>query len=111
MIREIKESIHLNFGDFGLGKISFSLNMKYLNSVSRIFILRAARDQKDMVWNSLMFMNNLDGSPFHIRILGCSGTIKKCEIKARRLLTRWIHKVLKNEIPEQMKEALLKDYR
>lgn len=43
-------------------------------------------------------------------MLGCSGTIKKCELKARRLLTKWIHKILKKDIPNNLKNAIIKDY-
>lgn len=81
-----------------------------MNSISRIFILRVARDTKNWVWNSLIFINEFDHNPFQVRILGCSGTIKKCELKARRLLSRWVHKILKHELPDKMREILIKDF-
>ena len=64
-----------------------------------MFILRVARDNKNIIWTTLLFMNSFMGVPIKIRILGCSGTIKKCEIKARKLLTKWVHKILKVDLP------------
>ncbi|CAD8090044.1 unnamed protein product [Paramecium sonneborni] len=110
LLLEIRDQVQYHFGDFGSGKIQFSFQVKYLNSVSRLFILRVARDYKNIIWSTLLFMTMFRQIPIKIRILGCSGTIKKCELKARKLLTKWVHKVLKCDLPNQLRTVLIRDY-
>lgn len=85
--------------------------VKYLNTLTKVFILRIARDQANMVWNSLTFMTEVDQRPFQVRVLGCSGTIKKCEIRVRRLLSKWVHRMLKQDLPPKIREILIRDYK
>ncbi|CAD8177746.1 unnamed protein product [Paramecium pentaurelia] len=110
LLIEIRDQVQYHYGDFGSAKIQFSFQIKYLNTISRLFILRVARDYKNIIWSTLIFMNMFKGVPIKIRILGCSGTIKKCEIKARRLLTKWVHKILKCDIPKPLRSTIIRDY-
>ncbi|CAK95019.1 unnamed protein product (macronuclear) [Paramecium tetraurelia] len=107
---EIKDQVEYHFGQFGSGNIQFSFQVKYLNSISRLFILRVNREYKNIIWSTLLFMNMFRGVPIKIRTLSCSGTINKCEIRARRLLTKWVHKILKCDMPNRLRNTIIRDY-
>lgn len=51
--------------------------VKYVNGMTRLFILRMARDHLDIVWNSINFFKLLGEYRVKIRVLHSSGTIKK----------------------------------
>ncbi|KRW99695.1 hypothetical protein PPERSA_03496 [Pseudocohnilembus persalinus] len=107
----ILESIHQNYGELGVVKAG-NLQIKYWNTLTNIFLVRIARDYRDMLWTSLIFLNNFNGNPCKIKTLHCSATIKKCEIKAQRYLSMWIHGILKNEqILDDIKQILKSKYK
>mmetsp|Transcript_16549 Transcript_16549/g.1481 ORF Transcript_16549/g.1481 Transcript_16549/m.1481 type:complete len:90 (+) Transcript_16549:50-319(+) len=56
--KEIFSSINKNFGDLGSAKLS-NMQIKYWNSLTNIFIVRGIREEKDILWNSLIFINSI----------------------------------------------------
>ncbi|KAL4497353.1 hypothetical protein ABPG72_011288 [Tetrahymena utriculariae] len=107
----VAEAIQLNYGDFGAAQTQLNLQIKYADSTTRLFIIRMARDNLDIVWNSINFIQLLGLYRVKIRVLHSSGTIKKQEIMAKRYLSRWIHKILSNKnILESIKTSLLQKY-
>lgn len=85
----LKKNVELLFGDIGLGQISKNLQVKYVNNVTNLMILRISRDYVNLLWTILALMNELDGEKIRMHVIGVSGTIKKCEIKAKLFLERW----------------------
>lgn len=107
----ILHHVELNFGELGVARVKGSLSIKYFNQTTRCMILRVARDYKNIIWNSLAFLPAINGKSAKIRVLHSSGTIKKCEIKAQRYLTLWLHQLLKNPaILESYKDQITKNY-
>lgn len=79
--------------------------------MTRCFIVRIAREYKDIIWNSLIFIDSFLNKKVKIKILHCAGTIKKLEIMAKRYLTCWVHKILKNsEVINSVRENLINKY-
>lgn len=85
--------------------------VKYVNNMSKLFIVRTARDNIDMLWNSLNFLRVLNEERVKIRVLHCSGTIKRQEITAKRYLSRWMHKMLINPtVIGKVRDSLIKNH-
>ena len=75
---------------------------------TRIAIIRVAREYIDIIWSSLLFISLIQGRKIKLRVLHCSGTIKKIEMKAKGLLINWINQVLKSsELTMQIRVQLL----
>lgn len=55
-------------------------------------ILRVPRDHVTMLRTTLVMMKNMQGSLAKIRVLHCSGTIRKTEKVAVSMLKKWINR-------------------
>jgi ribonuclease P/MRP protein subunit POP5 len=86
----IKKQVENLFGEFGLGKINKNLQISFLRNFSNLVIIRVSRDHIKLLWTVLSLMNHIDGEGVKMHILKISGTIKKCEEKAKALLEHWI---------------------
>jgi len=89
MLKIIKLHVERLFGDIGLGQVSKNLQVKYVNSVTNLMILRVGKEFVKLLWTVLTLMNEIDGDKIKLHIIGISGTIKKCEIKAKNFLQAW----------------------
>eukprot|EP01117_Protostelium_nocturnum_P014120 TRINITY_DN5333_c0_g1_i2.p1 TRINITY_DN5333_c0_g1~~TRINITY_DN5333_c0_g1_i2.p1 ORF type:complete len:133 (-),score=32.13 TRINITY_DN5333_c0_g1_i2:206-604(-) len=76
----IRNSIQLHFGDFGMGSLLSSLQVKYWNKETGICIIRCSRDQYQLCWSSLTWVTNMfeTNSPVSMRVIHVGGTIKMC---------------------------------
>lgn len=83
--------------------------VKYFNAMVKIAMIRVAREYITILANSLTFVTAIKGKPVKLRQLHCSGTIKKCEIKARVLLNTWLNKTLKTIVMSKSEEEQLKE--
>jgi len=92
----IKDTVSYNYGDLGLAKIALSLQVKHINMRSRIAIIRVAREYIDIILTSVVLITSYQGRRIKLRVLHCSGTIKKIELKAKALLINWINRILKD---------------
>ncbi|CAG8736347.1 17969_t:CDS:2 [Gigaspora rosea] len=75
----VKESIQLNFGDYGRGCTSSSLNGTYYSPHTNIGLLRVSRDYYRMAWCALTFITQINSRSCTIRVLHVGGTIKQCQ--------------------------------
>lgn len=75
----IKESLDVNFGDFGLGSIASSLNVKYFSPFTKLAIVRTSRDHVKMVWASITLVTSFKQTPCCIRVIHNAGTIKSAQ--------------------------------
>ncbi|ANB15878.1 RNA-binding protein POP5 [Sugiyamaella lignohabitans] len=77
--RLIRESIELNFGDYGLGVVASTITVKYFSPITCTGIVRVTRQHFRLVWAALTYINKLEGQNVVIKVNRVSGTIKKCE--------------------------------
>ncbi|KAI9230974.1 MAG: Rpp14/Pop5 family-domain-containing protein [Piptocephalis tieghemiana] len=76
----IRDAIEANFGEYGIGCIQGQLLARYFSPHTGIGILRAPRDHFRMVWAAITFMEKIKERPCAIRVLHCSGTVKKSQL-------------------------------
>jgi ribonuclease P/MRP protein subunit POP5 len=86
----IKKQVEILFGDIGLGKINKNLQISFLQKFTNLLIIRVSRDHVKLLWTVLSLMTQIDGEAVKMHILKTSGTIKKCELKAKNLLENWL---------------------
>ena len=84
-----RKSIVENFGDLGLSKTQYSLNVKYYNNATRIGIVRVARDHINILWTSMIFITRIirttgNEIALKFRILDCKATLKKIEMSLKK---------------------------
>lgn len=82
LIKAIREGIAELFGDYGVGVVSNSLQVKYLSPATSTAIIRTPRAHYQLVWAALTFITRLPkpiNQPCVVRIVRVSGTIRKSE--------------------------------
>ena len=91
LLRQIRDSIQLNFGDYGAGIVASSLKCVYFSPATSTAIIRCPRAQFRLVWAALTFLSVLPaatrGGPAVqcvVRVVRVSGTIRKAEEAAIR---------------------------
>ncbi len=97
MLKILKLHVERLFGDKGLGQISKNLQVKYVNNVTNLMILRVGKEFVNILWTVLTLMNEIDGDKVKMHIMGVCGTIKKCELKAKEYLEGWTISYEKNK--------------
>ncbi|CAG9317609.1 unnamed protein product [Blepharisma stoltei] len=103
----IKDSIGMNFGDFGIGLSVISLSIKYWNPVTNLFILRVSRECYRLVWAGLSLITHIRSRRVRPSVIYCAGTIRTCERKAALFIRNWLSKS-KNPLERQLKELQAK---
>ena len=89
MQKILKNEVEKTFGDLGLGQLSKNLQVKYVNNMTNLMILRVGKEYVKMLWTVLSLMNQVEGEKVRMHVMAISGTIKKCEIKAKKMLEGW----------------------
>ncbi|KAL7270906.1 RNA-binding protein pop5 [Rhizina undulata] len=79
--RLVRESIALNFGDWGAG-VTGNLSVKYFSPTTSTGIIRVSREHFRVLWASLTFIREIRNRPAVVRVVRVSGTIKKAEMEA-----------------------------
>ncbi|XP_024024375.1 probable ribonuclease P/MRP protein subunit POP5 [Morus notabilis] len=77
--KAIKDCILLNFGECGLASSVASFQVKYVNSITKVCIIRASRDEYQKVWSAITMMRSISNIPAVINLLDLSGSIKACK--------------------------------
>ena len=90
----VKESILSLHGDYGLASVQHSLNIKYLNAVTRVMIVRCPRDQHKAVWSAITTITSLKRTPCAAHVIHVGGTIRSCQ----RALVKYNQQKLKEMI-------------
>lgn len=75
----VKEAILSLHGDYGLASVQQSLNIKYLNAVTRVMIMRCPRDHHKGVWSALTTITCLNKIPCAAHVIHVGGTIRSCQ--------------------------------
>lgn len=79
MLDVIKEAILSLHGDYGLASVQHSLNIKYMNAVTRVLILRCPRDHHKAVWSALTTITSLKQTSCAVHVVHVGGTIRSCQ--------------------------------
>ncbi|TPX41646.1 hypothetical protein SeLEV6574_g05984 [Synchytrium endobioticum] len=76
----IRDSVQLNFGDYGIGILGGAIAIKYFSPHTGIGILRAPRDHYQLAWAALTLVTQVKKKSAMLRVLHLGGTIKQCQL-------------------------------
>ncbi|KAL5581619.1 hypothetical protein UlMin_014061 [Ulmus minor] len=76
--KAIKDSILVNFGECGLASSLGSFQVKYVNHITKLCIIRASREEYQKVWAAITMVTNIANFRVVIILLDLSGSIKAC---------------------------------
>lgn len=80
ILQELKKVIHTNFGDYGLGKATTLLQIKYFSNRTSTGIIRCSRDDYEFIMMAFCLMKKIHkAEEIIINPVKVSGTIKKLE--------------------------------
>lgn len=88
------------FGDNGLGKLKKNFQVKYVNEITNLVIIRIGRDELKLLHSILSLLSEIDNKTIKARIIHVSGTIKKIEEKAKEVISFWLNQYELNELKE-----------
>lgn len=77
--KAIKDSILVNFGECGLAATLGSFQVKYVNPITKLCIIRTAREDYQKVWAAMTMIRSIGNCPVLINLLDLSGSIKACK--------------------------------
>ncbi|XP_062107036.1 probable ribonuclease P/MRP protein subunit POP5 isoform X2 [Humulus lupulus] len=67
--KAIKDNILINFGECGLASSVGSLQVKYVNHITKICIIRASREEYQKVWSAITMVRSIGNVPVVINLL------------------------------------------
>ncbi|KAK3142859.1 hypothetical protein QOZ80_4BG0352720 [Eleusine coracana subsp. coracana] len=84
IIKVIRDSIKINFGECGLAASVGSLQVKYVNPLTKICIIRASREDHQKGWAAITMVRSIGKIPVSFNLLDVSGfffsgTIRACK--------------------------------
>lgn len=80
LLQELRRVIQINFGDYGLGKASSLLQIKYFSNRTSTGIIRCGHEDHQYVLMALALMSEIDAvHNIIVNPIKISGTIKKIE--------------------------------
>ncbi|XAR52130.1 Ribonuclease P [Bertholletia excelsa] len=82
--KAIKDSLLQNFGECGLASSIGSLQVKYVNPITKLCIIRASREEYQKVWSAITMIRSIGTCPVLFNLLDLSGSIKACKNAALR---------------------------
>lgn len=109
----IRESIGVNFGDWGTGMLMNSLSVKYWNSATNVGIVRCLRDEFRLLWAGITFINHIRNRKVRIKVVYTAGTVRNCQKQVVKNIRMWVlssqsplEKVRKQEKAEEMEKEV-----
>ncbi|KAM1232424.1 hypothetical protein ACFX13_042982 [Malus domestica] len=79
VMKAIRDSILVNFGECGLASSLGSFQVKYVNDITRLCIVRASRDEYQRVWAATTMVRSIADCPVLFNLLDLIGSIKACK--------------------------------
>ncbi|KAG8488532.1 hypothetical protein CXB51_016284 [Gossypium anomalum] len=80
--KAIKDSILVNFGECGLASSLGSFQVKYINPITKLCVIRVSRDEYQKIWSSISMVRRIGNCPVLFNLLDLSGNIKACKTAA-----------------------------
>ncbi|EEF49209.1 lipoate-protein ligase B, putative [Ricinus communis] len=77
--KAIKESILVNYGECGLASSLGSFQVKYVNPITKLCIIRASREEYQKVWSAVTMVRSIGNCPVLFNLLDLSGSIRACK--------------------------------
>ncbi|KAG5052699.1 hypothetical protein AAZX31_02G207100 [Glycine max] len=77
--KAVRDSILVNFGECGLASSLGSFQVKYVNPITNVCIIRASREQYQKVWSAITMVTNIGNCPVMFNLLDLSGSIRACK--------------------------------
>ncbi|XP_077245907.1 ribonuclease P family protein / Rpp14 family protein [Tasmannia lanceolata] len=77
--KAIKDSILINFGECGLASSLGSFQVKYVNPITKLCVIRASREDYQKVWSAITMVRSIGHCPVVFNLLDLSGSIKACK--------------------------------
>ncbi|XP_064392176.1 ribonuclease P/MRP protein subunit POP5-like [Halichondria panicea] len=114
LFKDVMAAIH---GDYGLACVLHSINVKYLNVLTRVVILRCPRDHHKAVWAAVATITQLEKTPCAFRLLHLAGTIRSCQrqlvnhnrTQLREMIRSAPNPMEKRKLQEKVDSILMKD--
>ncbi|CAL5213685.1 unnamed protein product [Lathyrus oleraceus] len=78
----IKDSIMVNFGECGLAASLGSFQVKYVNPITNVCIIRASREEHEKVWASITMVRSIGNFPVVFNLLDLSGNLQASKTAA-----------------------------
>lgn len=77
--KAIRQQLHVLFGDVGLGSALVSCQVKYVDAIHGICVVRCGREEYRRVWLALSCIKDIEMRVCRITVIGCSGSIESCK--------------------------------
>nr|AGV54785.1 ribonuclease P/MRP protein subunit POP5 [Phaseolus vulgaris] len=77
--KAVKDSLLENFGECGLASSLGSFQVKYVNSITNVCIIRVSREDYQKVWSAITMVTNIANCPVMFNLLDLSGSIRACK--------------------------------
>jgi len=101
----LKEAMLSHFGEYGYGRVSNSLQVRYLNALTSTAILRIARDDSRCMAAILAFLTKIRDKSLLIRTIHVGGTIRSCQkecIKLQRARLQQLRKAVEMTVEDKV---------
>ncbi|XP_078433576.1 ribonuclease P family protein / Rpp14 family protein [Wolffia australiana] len=82
VLKAIKESILLNFGECGLASSLGSFQVKYINPITNVCIIRTSREAHQRIWCAITLIQRIASCSVFFNLLDLSGCIRACRLVA-----------------------------
>ncbi|KAF5176562.1 ribonuclease P family protein / Rpp14 family protein, partial [Thalictrum thalictroides] len=80
--KAIKDSIRQNFGECGLASLIGSFQVTYVNNITKLCIIRVAREGLEKLWSSTTMVRSIGQCQVMFNLLDLSGSIRACKVAA-----------------------------
>ncbi|XVF65250.1 hypothetical protein PTKIN_Ptkin09bG0232200 [Pterospermum kingtungense] len=77
--KAIKDSILVNFGECGLASMVGSFQVKYVNPITKLCVIRTSREEYQKVWSAISMVRSIGNCPVLFNLLDLSGSIRACK--------------------------------
>ncbi|KAJ7959481.1 Ribonuclease P/MRP protein subunit POP5 [Quillaja saponaria] len=71
--KAIKDSIQVNFGECGMASSLGSFQVKYVNPITNLCIIRISREEHQKVWSAITMVRSIGNYPVIFNLLDLSG--------------------------------------
>mmetsp|Transcript_9888 Transcript_9888/g.32075 ORF Transcript_9888/g.32075 Transcript_9888/m.32075 type:complete len:150 (-) Transcript_9888:68-517(-) len=82
LLKIIRDSVQVNFGDDGMGSVAASMQVKYINPLTGLCVLRCGRESYREVWGAATLVTEVRGRVAALRVLHVGGTLRSCQAAA-----------------------------
>ncbi|KAJ0980163.1 hypothetical protein J5N97_008418 [Dioscorea zingiberensis] len=84
LAKAIKDSILLNFGECSLALLLCSFQVKYVNPVTKVCVIRTSHEDHKKIWTAITMVRSVGKCPITFNILDLSGSIRTCKAAAMK---------------------------